>query len=141
MSKEKLKKQDYYSRQLLYDSEGLLDYCQAAFDYDDPNDRRRLGWNLGRQIIAQHVVELALKVELAKYRQAVPKNHDFRYLFNALPARRRKKAESTYQTILRCKVKETWDVFRTVESFLEFLGDNPPWKPGTTGTTALDLTS
>ena len=84
--------------------------------------RRLQGWQLGKQIIAQHLAELTLKVELAKHRPKVPHNHDLERLFKALPARRRNKAESVYSDILRNAVKETYDVLRTVESFLHFLG-------------------
>ncbi len=106
------------------DSEGLLDFCRARGTYDK-DDRRLIGWNLGRQIIAQHMIELALKVELAKHRPKVPKNHDLGQLFCALPQRRRKKAEKVYCEELQNSVKETFDVFRTIDSFLKFLGHNP----------------
>ena len=115
----------YADRNLLFDSEGLLDYCQAVCPFDDPADRRRIGWDLGRQIISQHVVELALKCELAKHRGAVPRHHDLEAIFDGLPRRRRKKAEDVYQQILRNRVQWTWDVFRTVKSFLHFLGERP----------------
>ena len=115
----------YGDRRLLYDSEGLLDYCQAVCPFEDPKDLRRVGWNLGRQIICQHVVELAIKSELAKHQRAVPKHHDLECLFGALPRRRRKKAEDLYQQLLRVRVQWTWDVFRTVKSFLKFLGQSP----------------
>ena len=115
----------YANRNLLFDSEGLLDYCQAVCPFEDPADRRRIGWNLGRQIICQHVVELALKCELAKHRAAVPRHHDLEAIFDSLPRRRSKKAEGVYHQILRNRVQWTWDVFRTVKSFLHFLGDRP----------------
>lgn len=118
-------KRSRLNRDLLLDSEGLIDFCQAAAPYEDTDDRRQIGWNLGRQIIAQHVVELALKVELAKHRPKVPKNHDLGQLFRALPQRRRNKAEKVYHAILKNSVAETWDVFRTIDSFVRFLGANP----------------
>ena len=115
----------YGDPRLLYYSEGLLDYCQAVCPFDHPKDLQRVGWNMGRQIICQHVLELALKSELAKHQRAVPKHHDLEAIFEALPRRRRKKAEDLYQQLLRCRVPSTWDVFRTIKSFVNFLGDRP----------------
>ena len=116
-----------YSRmkKVLYYHEGLLDYCLVQDKYTDPNDPRKIGWSLGRQIICQHMIEIALKTELAKHGKAVPSTHDFKSIFKSLPARRQKKAETTYRQILRDQVRETFDVFETVESFFHFLGKRP----------------
>ena len=123
--KRRDQKLGYGDRRLLYFSEGMLDYCQAPCPFGDPNDVRRVGWNMGRQIICQHVVELALKSELARHQRAVPKHHDLGAIFKALPRRRRKKAEDIYQQVLKFRVQWTWDVFRTIKSFLDFLGERP----------------
>ena len=49
-----------YSRmkKVLYYHEGLLDYCLVQDKYTDPNDPRKIGWSLGRQIICQHIAVL-----------------------------------------------------------------------------------
>ena len=118
-------KQGYANRNLLYDSEGMIYYCQAACPFEQPEDRRWIGWNLGRQIVCQHLVELALKAELVKHGNAAPQHHNLEALFSALPARRQRLAERCYQQLLHSRVEWTWDVFRTISSFLKFLGRRP----------------
>ena len=110
---------------LIYEHEGLLEYAKQRSPFAEAGDLRHVGWNLGRQIVAQHMIEVALKTELAKYRPAVPNTHDFEYLFKALPNRRQKKAEKLYGQMLESQVEETWDVFQTVEKSLRFLGSRP----------------
>ena len=110
---------------MLYNLEGMLDYFNAKSPRDD-KDRRVFGWNLGRQFVALYLTEIFLKCAYAKYHDdGFPHTHNLKYLFQRLPAIRRKAVEKKYKRILNSRVEWTWDVFRTVESFLTFLGRNP----------------
>lgn len=110
---------------LIYNVEGVLDYFQETSPYKS-TDHRSIGWSLGRQVVAQYLVEIILKCAHLKYVQDVlPHGHSLRDLFYALPATQRQKVEDKYKEILHSAVKSTWDVFQTVESFLAFLGTNP----------------
>ena len=110
---------------LIYNVEGVLDYFQEACLYKS-TDLRLIGWSLGRQVVAQYLVEIILKCAHLKYVQYVlPHGHSLRDLFDGLPAPQRQKVEAKYREILHSQVKSTWDVFQTVESFLAFLGANP----------------
>ncbi len=110
---------------LIYNVEGVLDYFQAKFPHES-TDPRGIGWNLGRQVIAQYLIEILLKCAYAKYNDGVfPHVHNLAYLFNELPAPMRRAVEYKYKELLNSEVKSTWDVFETVESFFKFLGDKP----------------
>lgn len=110
---------------LIYNIEGVLDYFLEACPYKS-NDIRMIGWNLGRQVIAQYLVEIILKcAHIKSLRDVLPHGHNLCDLFDGLPAPLRQNVEDKYREFLRSEVKSTWDVFQTVESFLTFLGANP----------------
>ena len=50
----------------IYFFEGTVDYSQVKPPYDDSRDPRALGWNIGRQITSQYVVEMLLRYSLEK---------------------------------------------------------------------------
>ena len=114
--------------------EGTVDYSQAKPPYDDSEDPRVLGWNIGRQITAQYVIEMLLRYSLEKQSIQARNTHDLRYLFNKLPESKRNAVEDRYKVLLNSEVEWTWDVCKTVHSFLSFLGKNPikntryPWQ-------------
>ena len=110
---------------MLYNLEGLLDFSNVPYPRKN-KDPRLWGWNLGRQFIYQYLVEISLKCAYAKYHNDVfPRTHNLKFLFQKLPNSRRKAVERKYRTLLNGEVKWTFDVFKTVESFLKFLGKNP----------------
>lgn len=123
MSKEK-KREKRIDEQILVQHEGMMDYCQAKSPYTK-EDPRSLGWNLGRQMICQHLIEVALKGELAKHQRSVPRHHDLETMYSGLPKRRRMRVEKLYRQLLESRFQETWDVFETIESSLHFMGRRP----------------
>ena len=104
--------------------EGIFSYGGEPSPFEE-NDRRIPGWNLGRQIVCQYGIEVALKMELVKYQESVHRHHDFEKLFRMIPKERRDKAEKTYRAVLWNRVSWTWDVFKTLESSFHFMGKNP----------------
>ena len=57
-----------------------------------------------------------------------------RYLFNKFPQSVRNAVEDRYKVLLNSEVEWTWDICKTVQFFLSFLGKNPikntryPWQ-------------
>ena len=115
--------------------EGLLTLLDAPFPFDD-DDPRKFGFQLGRQVIALYTIELSLKYELEKLGQAFRPHHNLRALFQALPVNHRSLVERQYSEILGNRVSQTFDIVRSVRSFLQYLGSNPItntryfWEPG-----------
>ena len=104
--------------------EGVLDFFNAPFPHD-PRDPRAIGFSVGRQVIALYLVEMLLKYALDSYGVPHGKKHDLHQLFMNLPRPTRRAVERRYAQLLRSAIPRTWDVCRTVESFLDYLGDNP----------------
>ena len=104
--------------------EGVLDYFNAPFPHksDDP---RRVGYGIGRQLIALYLAEMLLKHALDDLNVSYDRIHNLRELFRALPESSRSSVESKYSEILSGSVSETWDFARSVASFLDYLGDDP----------------
>lgn len=117
----------------IYFLAGTVDYFQATPPYES-KDPRILGWNIGRQITAQYVVEMLLRYSLEKQGIPARNTHNLRYLFNKLSESKRNAVEGRYRVLLNSEVEWTWDVCKTVQSFLSFLGKNPikntryPWQ-------------
>ena len=51
-------------------------------------------------------------------------HHNLQELFRNLSRQRRRAVERKYKEILNSEVQRTWDVARTAESFLKYLGEN-----------------
>ena len=115
--------------------EGLADYSKVGHSYgENPNDHREVGWTIGRQIVSLYLIEMLLRIDHELRGDAKGANHhNLARLFRRLPDKRRAKVERTYRLILNSRVEWTWDVYRTVGSFLDFHGANPitgtryPW--------------
>ena len=104
--------------------EGVLDYFNAPFPHE-PEDPRKLGFSIGRQITGLYLAEMLLKYGLDESGQPYNQIHALRGLFQALPLPRRSAVEGKYKEILSGSVPETWDFASSVESFLDYLGDDP----------------
>ena len=129
----------FFDRYIRY-LEGLADYSQQKHSYEK-NDPRELGWQIGRQIVSQYLAEMILRTSLE--RRGITKDtstHNLAHLFRKHPQHCRDSVEEKYRLILNSEVEWTWDVFRTAESFLEFLGKTPitktryPWQQQHKGT-------
>ena len=104
--------------------EGVLDYFNATFPHGN-RDPRELGFGVGRQIIGLYLIELLLKYALDDAKQPYDRIRNFQDLFRALPKQSRCDVEEKYRQLLRDGVSETWDFAGSVESFFEYLGDDP----------------
>ena len=108
----------------IYDHEGVLDYFNAPFPHE-PDDPRKLGFNVGKCIIGTYLIELLLQHALdddnVKYRPS----HNLYELYTRLPRPRRDAVEAKYIELLQSHRERTWDVAETVLSFLQYLGKKP----------------
>ena len=129
------KRREFFWKYIRY-VEGIADYSQMQPSYKDENtDARVLGWAIGRQIVSLYLVEMLFQCYFQC--QGVTSGiatHNLARLFRKLPQELREAVEKTYGQILNSEVEWTWDVCRTVDSFLYFLGTNPitntryPWQ-------------
>jgi len=124
---------DFYE----YLLEGLMDYYHERPPYEDNNDHRLPGWNLGRQIVAQYLVEMLFKIYLEKHSDKTsPSTHNLALLFAMLPIKHRRAIEKRYTLLLNSEFEWAWDVCESVKSFLKHMGKNPiaktryPWQQG-----------
>ena len=90
-----------------------------------PEDRRHIGFGIGRQVVGLYLAEMILKHALDDLSQPYGHSHSLHDLFNALPQPHRNAVESKYTEILSGSVSEIWDFASSVASFLEYLGDDP----------------
>ena len=67
---------------------------------------------------------MLLKYALDNVNAGHARNHDLYDLFRKLPRPRRRAVERKYREILSSREKETWDFARSVETFLQYLGDD-----------------
>lgn len=104
--------------------EGLLTLFKAEFPYDE-NDGRKLGFAVGRQVIGLYFIELLILYALEESKVKYKANHDLKYLYGLLPIHKKRKVEKKYSELLNNTFETTWDIARSVESFLEYLGKNP----------------
>ena len=103
--------------------EGLLTFYEAKFPLD-AKDPRKLGFSVGRQIIGLYVIEMLLKYALDNAGVSHGQHHNLQQLFRNLSRQRRRAVERKYKEILNSEVQRTWDVAKTAESFLKYLGEN-----------------
>ena len=104
--------------------EGLLDYFNAPFPHG-PEDPRRIGFSVGRQIIGLYLIEMLLQYALDELEQPYDFDHNLHALFINLPPSLREAAENRHARILADRVEEAWDFQRSADAFLEYLGDDP----------------
>ena len=91
-------------------------------------------------MVSQYVVEMLLQIRLKQQRVRRTETHDLAQLYRQLSEDDKNFVEKVYKQILNAEVVSTWDVYETVASFLDFLGNNPikrtryPWQQGHIGT-------
>ena len=104
--------------------EGILDYFDARLG-PGSEDRRLIGHGVGRHVIGLYLIEMILKYALDKTAHPYGQTHDLHQLYVGLPDAGQKAAEGKYLQALADEVAETWDVARSIYSFLEYLGEDP----------------
>ena len=104
--------------------EGLLTLFEAPFPHgkDDP---RKVGFNVGQQIVGLYIVEMLLKYALDTSGASHGSHHNLHELFRNLPRQRRREIERKYTQILNSRMEWAWDVAETAGSLLLYLGENP----------------
>ena len=110
---------------LLFTCEGLAEYYNQSCPFVDEGDFRKTGWDIGRQMVAQHLIETLLKIALERQGVANVRTHNVGHLYRQLAADKRTAVERRYKMFLNAGVEWTWDVYATVPAFLRFLGTNP----------------
>ena len=117
--------------------EGVLDFFNTPFPHD-PDDPRRLGFNVGLQIVGLYLTEMLLKYALEHAGVSYDQHHNLHRLFIDLPESHRGAVEQKYTEILNSATDWTWDVAETVDSLLTYLGLDAItdtryfWEPGRT---------
>ena len=103
--------------------EGLLDLFNAPFPHkkDDP---RRLGFSVGQQILGLYIIEMLLKYASDDTGVKHGQHHNLHELFRNLPRQKRRAVERKYTEILNSNTQWTWDVAKSADSFLWYLGKN-----------------
>ena len=82
-----------------------------------------MGFFVGQQIIGLYIIEMLLKYALdagAPHGQ----HHNLHELFRNLSRPRRRAVERKYTEILNSEVESEWDIAKTAESLLQYLGEN-----------------
>ena len=115
--------------------EGLLTLFEAKFPHE-PNDPRRMGFDVGRQIVGLYITEMLLKYALEGTGRRHGNHHNLHELFRNLPRQQRKEVERKYEAILNSQFDWAWDVAESVDSLLRYCGENAItdtryyWEPG-----------
>ena len=104
--------------------EGLLDYFNVPFPHES-KDPRTLGFQVGQRMIGLYLAEMLLKYALDDLNREFSRSHNLYSLFEKLPRPRRRAVASKYDEIMCNRVSSTWDYARSVESLLQYSGDNP----------------
>ena len=104
--------------------EGVLDFFNAPFPYDDRNDPRRTGFNVGQQTVGLYLTEMLLKYALDHSGVSYEQHHNLHRLFTDLPESHRGAVEQKYTEILNSEAELEWDIAETVDSILLYLGKN-----------------
>ena len=103
--------------------EGLLTLFEAPFPHDR-NDPRKLGFGVGQQITGLYIVEMLLKYALDNSGVSHGKHHNLHDLFIKLSRPHRRRVERKYTEILNSDTNWTWDVAKTADSLLRYLGES-----------------
>ena len=104
--------------------EGVLDYFNSPFPHE-PRDPRRIGFGVGRQLVGLYLVEMLIKHALDDVNKPYERHHNLHDLFGQLPVQSRWAVEVKYKQLLADGFSEAWDFAHSVESFLNYLGDDP----------------
>ena len=103
--------------------EGLLTLFEAPFSHDG-DDPRWMGFAVGQQIVGLYIVEMLLKYGLDNCGSSHGQHHNLQELFRNLPRPQRRAVQRKYSEILNSEVAQAWDVVETVDSLLDYLGEN-----------------
>ena len=103
--------------------EGLLSYFTVAFPHE-PKDPRRLGFQVGQRMTGLYLAEMLLKYAIDDLGRPFGRDHNLYSLFKKLPRPRRRALGRRYDKVLQNRVSSTWDYASTVESLLEYSGDD-----------------
>ena len=103
--------------------EGLLTLFDAPFPHD-VDDPRRMGFAVGQQIVGLYIIEMLLKYALDDHGSSHGQHHNLHELFRNLSRPRRRAVQRKYEEILNSEVEWAWDVAETVDSLLQYLGNN-----------------
>ena len=98
---------------------GVLDYFNAPVEHDP---RQALGVGVGRQIIGLYIAELLLKHALENTGENPGRKHDLHDLFMKLTSQQQCAVEQKYTELLNTEKDVAWDVAKTVDSLLRYLG-------------------
>ena len=101
--------------------EGVLALLTAKFPHDN-EDRRKIGFGVGRQIIGLYLVEIILKCAVDDHRVVRRSRHDLLKLFENLSPEQKSNSEGMYRTLLNSNTEWTWDIAESVESLLTYMG-------------------
>ena len=115
--------------------EGLLSLFDAKFPHgkDDP---RGSGFAVGKQILGLYIIEMLLKYALDDCGIPHGHRHHLHVLFMLIPEEKRLAVKQKYIELLHSEVESTWDVERSVDALLQYLGEDPItdtryfWEPG-----------
>ena len=104
--------------------EGVLDFFNAPFPYDDRNDPRRIGFGVGQQTVGLYLTEMLLKYALDHVGMSYDQHHNLHRLFTDLPESHRRAVEQKYTEILNSEAELAWDIAETADSLLTYWGQN-----------------
>ena len=108
----------------VYWLEGLLVYFEVPFPHG-PKNPRSLGFQVGQRMVGLYLVEMLLKYAADDLGRQFGSNHNLFSLFKKLPRPRRRAVARTYGEVLYNRVSSTWDYAQSLESLLDYLGDDP----------------
>ena len=83
-----------------------------------------MGFVVGRQIIGLYIIELLLKYALDNAGTSHGHHHNLHELFRSLSRPRRRAVERKYTELLNSEFDRAWDVAKTADSHLRYLGTN-----------------
>ena len=104
--------------------EGMLSLFDAPFPHKK-GDPRLMGFNVAKQVLGLYIIELLFKYALDDCGKGHGHGHDLHTLFETLPQEKRLAVEQKYIEILESQMSSAWDVERSVDAFLQYLGKNP----------------
>ena len=104
--------------------EGLLVYFNVPFPHES-GDPRTLGFQVGQRVLGLYLSEMLLKYALDDLNRKYGRSHNLHSLFKKLPRALRRAVAKKYDNILHNRVSSTWDYARSVESLLQYSGENP----------------
>ncbi len=104
--------------------EGMLSLFDSPFPHDK-DDPRGVGFSVAKQVLGLYIIELLLKYALDDCGTDHGHGHNLHALFKLLPPGKQSAVDRKYIELLHSEVKSTWDIERSVDAFLDYLGENP----------------